>query len=125
VLTWIYSLAHAGRLEILVKAAKALNNFAATTCKINVAKNPLLHRLSDLELLDLWAIGLVKEVDKFSRHLILDPSAIYRPIPPFCPENSILHQQFHQPELAEVSISGISNYQWNDNLARITVPGGD
>jgi hypothetical protein len=27
--------------------------------------------------------------------------------------------------LAEVSVSGISNYHWNDNLARITVPGGD
>jgi WD40 repeat protein len=125
VLTWIHSLALAGRLEILVKAAKALNNFAATTRKINVAKNPLLHRLSDLELLNLWAIDLVKVVGKFSRHLVLDPSAIYRLIPPFCPENSILHQQFHQPELAEVSVSGISNYHWNDNLARITVPGGD
>jgi hypothetical protein len=125
VLTWIHSLALLGRLEILVKAAKELTTFAATNRKLNVAINPLLHRLSDLELLDLWAIDLVKMVGKFSRYLVSDPSAIYKLIPPFCPENSILHQQFHRPDSAEVSVSGISNYSWNDNLARIAVPGGD
>lgn len=125
VLAWIHSLALIRQLEILVKATKVLNTLVSTNRRLNAARNPMLHRLSDMELLSQWTIDLVKVVGKFSRHLILDPSAIYKLVPPFCPEKSALHRQFHQPELAEVSVSGISNTAWNDNLARIILPDGD
>ena len=125
VLTWIQTLAIVGRLEILVKAAKAVTAFVKANRKLNAAKNPLLHRLSDLELLEYWAIDLVKVVGRFSKHLLLDPSAIYKLVPALCPEKSILHRQFYRPESAELLISGISNSDWSDNLAKIILPGGD
>ena len=125
VLTWIHSAALIGRLEILVKAAKVLSTFVSTNRKLNATKNPLLHRLSDLELLDHWIIDLVKVVGKFGRHLLLDPLAIYKLVPPFCPDKSILRRRFHQPEVAELSVSGISNIDWNDNLAKLVLPSGD
>jgi WD40 repeat protein len=125
VLTWIHSLALINRLEVLVKAAKALTTFVHTTRKFDAARNPLLHRISDLELLDLWIIDLVKVVGKFNRHLLSDPLAIYKLVPPFCPSRSALHQQFYQSNSTEVWISGIVNDSWNDNLARITLPNGD
>jgi WD40 repeat protein len=125
VLTWIHSLALIGRLEILITAAKVLTTFVSSHRKQNAAKNPLLHRLSDLELLDLWIIDLVKVVGKFSTNLVSDPLAIYKLVPPFCPEKSIIYRQFHHPESAEISISGILNPSWNDNLARMTLPNND
>lgn len=125
VLTWIHSLALIDQLEILVKAAKALSTFVSINRKLNATKTPMLHLLSALELLDQWATDLAKVVGKFSRYLHSDPSAIYKLVPPFCPENSVLHRQFHQLESAEVLVSGISNYTWSDNLARIALPNGD
>ena len=125
VLTWIHLLAISGQVEVLVKAAKVLTHFVNTTRKLNVPKNPLLHHLSDLELLDKWIIDLPKVVGKFSKYLLSDPSAIYTLIPPFCPDQSALHQQFHHAGSATVSVSGIENMAWNDNLARIVLPYGD
>jgi len=125
VLTWIHALALVGQLEMLVKAANVLTIFVSKRRMSNSITNPLLHRLTDLNLLELWAIDLVKLVGKFSRQLLSDPSVIYRLIPPLCPESSILHQQFHRPDSAKVAISGISDTCWNDNLARIALPNGD
>ena len=124
VLNWIYLLALLGRMEILVKAAKALTHFVSATRRMNAPRNPLLHRLSDLELLDKWIVDLPKVVGKFGNYLRSDPSAVYKLVPPFCPNSSILYQQFHNADSAIVSISGISNMTWNDNLARIALPQG-
>ncbi|KAE9369053.1 MFS general substrate transporter, partial [Stipitochalara longipes BDJ] len=59
------------------------------------------------------------------RHLLLNPLTIYKLVPLFCPSRSVLHQQFHYSHQLDVSISGIVNESWNDNLARITLPNGD
>ncbi|KAF4541235.1 NACHT and WD domain-containing protein, variant [Lasiodiplodia theobromae] len=85
----------------------------------------MLHRLSDLDLLDQWAVDLVKVVGKFSKHLLTDPSAIYKLVPPFCPEKSVLHRQFYESESSSISISGRSSTDWGDNLAKIYLPNGD
>ena len=125
VLNWIYLLAALGRMEVLVKAAKALTHFVSITRRMNASRNLLLHRLSDLELLDNWSFDLPKIVGKFGRCLLSDPSAICRLIPPFCPKSSILYKQFLNVGSAVVSISGISNLAWNDNLARMILSQGD
>lgn len=125
VLVWIHLLALINQLEVLVEAANTLTRFVATKRKLNAVKNLMLHRLLDLELLEKWAVDLVKLVGKFSRYLLLDPSAIYKLVPPVCPKESVLHRQFHQPETAELSVSGVSNTVWNDNLARYALPNGD
>ena len=125
VLTWIHALALLGHLETLVKAAKVLTNFVSHRRKLNSTENPLLHRLSDLDLLESWAVDLVKVIGKFSRQLSSDPTIIYNIIPALCPKYSILHQQFFQPDVTEIAIKGISDTLWNDNLAKIAVPNGD
>ncbi|KAF2145863.1 uncharacterized protein K452DRAFT_244254 [Aplosporella prunicola CBS 121167] len=124
VLVWIHVLALTGQLEILVKSSKTLSNFVAKIRKSNKVRNPMLHRLSDLDLLDQWAVDLVKVVGKFSKHLLTDPSTIYKLVPPFCPENSVLHRQFYQPELSGISLSGTFGTYWSDNLAKIYLPDG-
>lgn len=125
ILTWIHLLALFGQLEVLVSAARALTWFGSLNRKLNIEKNPLLHRLQDLELFELWATDLVKIAAKFSRHLRYDPTAIYKIIPPLCPRNSIIARQFGKSDLPALSISGISNAIWNDCLARVSLPNGD
>lgn len=122
VLAWVHSVALIGQLEILVKTAKALSHFVSRCRKRNSDKNPLLHRLSDLEFLEQWAIDLLKLVGKFSPHLLSQPAAVYKLIPPLCPENSALHQQFHDPKSADLLVSSISNTTWSDNLAKMSLP---
>ncbi len=124
VLTWIHSLALFGQLEVLVAASRVLNWFSGLNRKLNVEKNPLLHRLQDLELFDLWATDLVKIVAKFGRHLLDDPTAIYKIVPPLCPRNSVMFRQFGIDDNSFLSISGVSHAAWNDCLARVSLPNG-
>lgn len=124
VLTWVHSLAIFSQLEVLVISASVLTWFCGLNGKLNIEKNPLLHRLQDLELFQSWAIDLVKIVAKFGRHLQDDPTAIYDIVPPLCPQNSIIFQQFRQNENSPLSISGITNTTWSDCLARLSLPNG-
>ena len=123
-LTWIHSLAFFAQLEVLVATARVLNWFSGLNRKINVEKNPLLHRLQDLELFDLWATDLVKIVAKFGRHLLDDPTAVYKMVPPLCPRNSIMFRQFGSNGNSTLSVSGVSHAAWNDCLARISLHNG-
>lgn len=124
VLTWVHSLALFGQLEVLITTARVLNWFSSLNRKLNIEKNPLLHRLQDLELFDLWAIDLVKIVAKFGRHLLDDPTAIYKIVPPLCPRNSIMSRQFGSNDHSTLSVSGVSHATWNDCLARVSLHNG-
>ena len=124
VLVWVHLLALFSQLEVLVSTARVLSWFSSLNRKLNVEKNPMLHRLQDLELFDLWATDLVKVVAKFGRHLLDDPTAIYKIVPPLCPRNSIMSRQFGRKNSSQLSIAGISQATWNDCLARISLRDG-
>lgn len=124
VLRWIYILASSQRIQVLVSVAGALTWFAGLNRKSNVEKNPLLHRVQDLELYDTWAIDLMKIVAKFGKYLLDDPSSIYRIIPPLCPQNSAVFRQFGHNGFSALSIHGVSNAIWNDCLASLSLRHG-
>ncbi|KAI9781585.1 MAG: hypothetical protein M1835_004276, partial [Candelina submexicana] len=125
VLSWIHSLAIFHHLEVLVRAARILTSFVDLNRKLHVEKSPMLHRLQDLDLLESWATDFLKVVGKFGRHLLQDPTAIYKLVPRFCPSNSNMHRQFGHSEASQISISGITNTVWDDCLARITLPNNE
>lgn len=124
VLTWVHSLALFGQLEVLVTTARALHWFSGLNRKLNIEKNPLLHRLQDLELFDLWATDLLKIVAKFGRHLLDDPTVIYKILPALCPRNSIMSRLFGGNDNTTIAVSGISHTAWNDCLARVSLLNG-
>ena len=124
VLIWVHSLALFSQLEVLVNTARVLNWFSGLNRKLNIEKNPLLHRIQDLDIFDLWATDLVKIVAKFGRHLLDDPTAIYKIVPPLCPRNSIMSRQFGRSESSSLLVSGISHAVWNDCLARVSLHNG-
>lgn len=120
VLSWIHLLAILGELKVLIFTAQSLTNYIQKRKKIDASKMPLLHCLSDLHLLELWAIDLLKLAGKFGGHLLQEPTAIYKYIPQFSPRNSALFQQFGSSN-SPVSVTGLSDSDWDDCLTRVSV----
>ena len=120
VLSWISSLADIGELKVLVNSSTALNTFVRRRRKYEAGTNPLLHRIQDLELVELWATDLIKVLGKFGPNLMRNPLSIYKQIPPFCPRDSMIHKQFGI-NASGLSVKGISSASWDDSLAKISL----
>lgn len=121
VLSWIHMLAILGQLKVLIFTAQGLTSYVQKRRKIDGSKMPLLHRLSDLHLLELWAIDLLKLAGKFGGHLLQEPTAIYKYVPQFSPRNSAIFQQFGSSKTSPVSVTGLSESDWDDCLTRVSV----
>jgi WD40 repeat protein len=72
------------------------------------------------ELLETWAVDLVKLVGKFGAILRRNPASIHKTIPPFCPHSSAIYQQFGRREQKALMVSGLSTQVWDDSLARLS-----
>lgn len=124
VLTWIHALAVLRKLEVLVKTSQVLSSFVQSTRKHNASKNPLQHRLNDLEFFDDWTVDLIKIVGKFGSHLVTRPRAIYDVVPALCPGQSIMYRSFHDNKASALKTTlATAHTSWNDNLARLPIPG--
>jgi WD40 repeat protein len=122
VLTWIHVAAKGKKLRSLVVASRYLNEIVLKLRNMNEQES-LLHR-QVIEVLTGWAADLVKLVGKFGASLLKKPDAIYKLVPPFCPENSIIYQQFGKNEVKALRVSGITRSSWDDCLARLSLEQG-
>lgn len=121
ILSWIHILAILGQLKVLIFTAQKLTTYVHKRRKIDASKMPLPNRLSDLHLLELWAIDLLKVVGKFGGHLLQEPTAIYKYIPQFSPRNSALFRQFGSSRASPLTVTGLSESDWDDCLTRVSV----
>jgi len=119
-LTWIQFLAMSNQLSVLVTVSASLNNLVRRRRKMDAVKPPTLRPLSELAVLETWAVDLLKMTAKFGSHLIEDPDAIHKCVPPLSPENSNLYQKYAKKSAAVMSISGLSTPDWDDCLARVS-----
>ncbi|KAJ9646807.1 hypothetical protein H2204_000499 [Knufia peltigerae] len=124
VLDWIYSLAMLDQVKILAKVGKALLGFVIDNRKHNSSRNPMLHRISSIEILESWSADLVKITAKFSNHLVIEPCSIYDIVPAMCPPGSIIGRLFVHPKSAKALVSGQSD-SWNDISARFSLQEDD
>ena len=115
VLTWIQWLARTNRLRTLVLASSLMSQFFIRQKE---------SKLMEVNYLDSWATDLVKVVGKFGTNLVRNPEAIYKLIPPFCPDESIMYQQFGKKESRTLRIYGQSLSKWDDSLARLSLGAG-
>ncbi|KAK7739100.1 hypothetical protein SLS62_011300 [Diatrype stigma] len=123
-LPWIQYLSMSGHLSELVTVSRRLASFSRRRRKTETDRAPMLHRLSDLSLLDTWAVDLMKLPAKFGRHLSDDPYLIHKCIPALSPTSSAMHQKYSGSSTITLSISGLSNTEWDDCLARVSVSSG-
>jgi WD40 repeat protein len=122
VLTWIHVLALASQLRVLASTSKTLTSFLEKRGRVDAEQSPMTHCLQEKETIELWATDLIKIVGKFGTHLVSYPRSIYKLIPPFCPRNSVIHQQFGPKNISSaLRVTGFSNPAWDDNLAKFSV----
>jgi WD40 repeat protein len=119
-LAWIQYLAMSGRLSELFSASRRLAAYVKNRRKADTDKSPMLHRLTHLSLLETWAVDLMKLPAKFGHHLSESPALIYQCIPSLSPASSIIHQKFNKNPAATLSVTGLSNEEWDDCLARVS-----
>ncbi|KAJ9639626.1 hypothetical protein H2204_003696 [Knufia peltigerae] len=122
VLSWIYLLAVAGQLRVLVQASKKMTSFLKKVDRLDETRSPLTHRLREKELVSLWTIDLIRLVGKFSAHLNEQPKLIFKLVAPFCPQDSVIFKQFAVRSAGlGIMVSGLSNPSWDDCLAKFAV----
>ena len=122
VLNWMFTLAKSGRLRTLVEASRALADFLKAVDRADKERSPLMHRLQDKGLLQLWAQDLIRIVGKFGVLITQHPRAIYNMIPTFCPKESIIHREFAPAQSAmQMTVRGKSNPTWDDCFAKFAV----
>lgn len=122
VLSWIHMLAAVDSLRSLIYASQSLVSYLGKKSKVDAESSPLMHRLQEKEMLELWAVDLVKIVGKFGDQLVKHPRSIYSLIPAFSPTKTIISRQGGQdrPGIA-LSITGQSLQQWDDCLSKFLV----
>jgi WD40 repeat protein len=119
VLTWIHILATELRLRILIQASKNVLGYVSkrkSHLPASIGKKDVVEQ----EQIETWAVDFVKIIGKFGAILRRNPNSIYKTIPPFCPHNSAIYQQFGRTEKRNLMVSGISTQTWDDSLARLS-----
>ena len=119
-LAWIQYVAMSGHLSELFGASRKLTAYVRKRRKADSDKSPMLHRLTHLSLLETWSVDLIKLAAKFGRHLSESPALIYQCIPALSPTSSIVYQKFNGNPASTLSVSGLSNEEWDDCLARVS-----
>ena len=123
-LVWIQALASHGQLRTLISASTYLSRFADKLRRGDLDVIPSDGKIPEREMVENWSTDLVKIVGKFGANLARTPGAIHRLIPPFCPQDSVLYQQYGRREIKSLSVAGFSNTSWDDSLARLSFGSG-
>ena len=123
-LTWINTLALLRDLKTLIRSAKYVKAFIKWREKSLAEAKSASYQSDKLEELRSWAVDLSRLVGKFGSNLLSSPSSIYKLIPPFCPDNSMIRRYFGRTS-SSFSVLGISNPDWDDCHARLSVDPDD
>ena len=124
VLLWMHILAATGHLRVLIKASRYLSKSSTRQSIQDPAEEGASKDIILPELFRSWAEDFVKIVGKFGAILRQNPEAVYKFIPPFCPSNSAIYQQFGKLKDRSLAISGLSTGNWDDSVARISLGSG-
>jgi hypothetical protein len=117
VLNWIEYNAANDELHIIYQAGQSLNAILVRRSR----QSPPLSLVQDqkkIQMLTKWGDDLIHLVTKFSRQLRASPHAIHHLIPPFCPAESAVRQQFTD-RYRGLNVQGLSASSWEDCPATI------
>ncbi|OHF02107.1 NACHT and WD domain-containing protein [Colletotrichum orchidophilum] len=123
ILTWIYLAVKNNEIRLLVTASRYLTDMVVGLRRSTTDDESLTHRQT-VRLLEGWATDLVKIVGKFGSNLRQSPDAIDKLIPPFCPRDSAIYEQFGSKESHSLQISGSVGSTWDDCLTRLSFEQG-
>ncbi|KAG8531039.1 uncharacterized protein KY384_004396 [Bacidia gigantensis] len=119
ILSWIQVLANTGQLRVLIQASRHLSKYLGKRRSNDEVCDQRQYTVKQ-ELVKLWAEDLAKIVGKFGGILGQNPESIHKLIPPFCPQNSAIYQQFGKPKGDSLVVTGFPSHNWDDSLARLS-----
>jgi WD40 repeat protein len=123
VLTWIYIAARSKDLGVLVAASRHLADITTKLRRLRDNDESVPDHQA-MAVIEGWATDLVKITGKFGSNLRSQPESIYKLIPPFCPEESMIYRQFGRKESRLLHVSGSTSSSWDDCLARFSLTPG-
>ncbi|KAI4224789.1 MAG: hypothetical protein L6R40_008417 [Gallowayella cf. fulva] len=122
VLDWIQFLATRNHLKALVYASQSLTSYLGKKSRVDAESSPLTHRLLEKELLELWAVDLVKIVGKFGAQLVKHPKTIHNLVPVLCPTTTAIFQHSSKSNASgSIILSGFGRSKWDDCLSKFSV----
>lgn len=122
VLRWIEFIATHGNLHTVYQAGKTINAMLNRRSQHSPPLG-LARGQKKFQMLDKWGDDLIHLVTKFSSRLRTTPQAIHHLIPPFCPSDSAIRQQFCNPYRG-LNVLGLSKTGWDDCLTTISYAKG-
>ncbi|KAL8697637.1 MAG: hypothetical protein Q9224_002209 [Gallowayella concinna] len=121
VLEWIHLLATWNHLKTLVYASQSLTSYLGKKSRADAESSPLTYHLQEKEMLELWAVDLVKIVGKFGAQLVKHPRTIFTLIPTLCPTTTAIFQRFGNKANGSITLDGFARSTWDDCLSKFTV----
>ncbi len=116
-LAWIERMAASSDLQRIYQAGKICRNLLDR----RAAHSPTIGLQKELLIIEKWSNDLVRLVNKFGKQLTQSPFSIRFLIPPFCPSESAIRQQFAHP-LRGLNVQGCNSSKWHDCLSVLNFP---
>ena len=113
VLAWIEYVAQQGDLSPLIRTGTVLK----TLMKRRAKRIPAIGTAAST--IGLWSTDLIRLVAKFGHNLRTFTPSIFHIIPPLCPRESALYQQFGNSPRG-IAVHGLTSTAWDDRLACMT-----
>ena len=112
VLTWVERLAAKRDLHRLIRTTKNLKAYLERRAKYH---SPLNREVINT---GAWAVDLSRLVTKFGAALLQNPSSIHFLIPPLCPLDSAIYNQFGK-KADGLAVVGFKSRTWDDCIASV------
>lgn len=110
VLGWVEFVARAGSLETLLQTSRNLKAYLGrgTTGQSSIS--------DEFHNGQAWTEDLIRLVGAFGRSIAAVPDSVHFLVPPLCPANSKIFQEFNDP-MRSIKIVGGSNKDWDDIIS--------
>ncbi|KAK7751911.1 hypothetical protein SLS62_006212 [Diatrype stigma] len=117
VLGWVEFIARAGSLETLLQTSRNLKAYLGRGTK---QQSP---RVKEVMRLQSWAEDLIRLVGAFGRSIAAVPGSVHFLVPPLCPVNSMIFQEYNDP-MRSITMVGVSDKDWDDRISCIVYNDG-
>ncbi|KAK9769406.1 putative DUF676 domain-containing protein [Seiridium cardinale] len=115
VLSWIEYLAEHGDLDTILRFSQVLKVFLRRKSRTDLLLG------EEVVIIDMWVADLIKLVSKFGRQMLKYPESIFQLIPPFCPPESAIFEQFARGTTSSIAVHGLSARLWDDRLSTLAL----
>ncbi|KAI4124107.1 MAG: hypothetical protein LQ338_004979 [Usnochroma carphineum] len=120
-LDWISLLAATDYMRTLIYASQGITSYLGKKSRVDAESSPLTDPLHEKEMLELWAVDLVKIIGKFGAQLMRHPKSIYTLVPTFCPKTTMIFQRCKDTRASHsITVTG-SHQKWDDCLSKFYV----